>query len=216
MAKQWLAALLTVLCLTKSGLCGNNGENQPGSCRIVCDPSANRSNDRSSGLVIPLASAGAGPPGPAGPPGKAGPPGLPGAVGKSAITNGGVAFYASLKDEFSKNEVLKFNNVITNLGGGYDSSTGTFTCKTPGAYHFSYHIVKSGQSLRVDLILNDQTVVASALAVDALHTDTASNSAVLQLKTGDRVFVRLNNGELVKREAENRFSTFSGFLLYEI
>lgn len=158
MAKHWLVALLAVLCLTKAGLCGSNGENQLGSCRIVCDPSADRSTDRSNGLVIPLASSGVGPHGPAGPPGKAGPPGLPGLMGKSAITNGGVAFYASLKDEFENNAVLKFTDVVTNLGSGYDSSTGTFTCKTPGAYYFIFHIVKCGQSLRVDLVLNDQTV----------------------------------------------------------
>lgn len=158
MTKHWLVALLAVLFLTKAGICGASGLNQLGSCRIVCDPSTDHSTDRSNGLVIPLASSGVGPPGPAGPPGKAGPPGLPGPMGKSGIINGGVAFYASMKDEFENNTVLKFTDVITNLGGGYDSSTGTFTCKTPGAYYFIFHIVKSGQSLRVDLVLNDQLV----------------------------------------------------------
>lgn len=216
MAKHWLVALLAVLCLTKRSLCGSSGENQLGSCRIVCDPSTDRSTDRSNGLVIPLASSGVGPPGPAGPPGKAGPPGLPGPMGKSAITKEGVAFYASLKDEFENNAVLKFADVITNLGGGYDSSSGTFTCKTPGAYYFIFHIVKCAQSLRVDLVLNDQTVVATAVAVDVLHTDTASNSAVVQLKAGDRVCVRLNNSDLSKKHSTERLSTFTGYLLYEM
>ncbi|XP_056620748.1 complement C1q-like protein 3 [Triplophysa dalaica] len=213
MTKHWLVALLAVLFLTKAGICGTSGENQLGSCRIVCDPSTDRSTDRSNGLVIPLASSGVGPPGPAGPPGKTGPPGLPGPMGKSGITNGGVAFYASMKDEFENNAVLKFTDVITNLGGGYDSSTGTFTCKTPGAYYFIFHIVKSGQSLRVDLVLNDQLVVATAIAVDVLHTDTASNSAVVQLKDGDRVYVRLNNSILSKKQLADRLSTFSGYLV---
>ncbi|XP_051501627.1 complement C1q-like protein 4 [Myxocyprinus asiaticus] len=210
MAKHWLAALLTVLSLTKSGLCENLG-----SCRIVCDPSTVRLPDRSNGLVIPLASSAAGPAGPPGPPGKAGPPGLPGPEGKSSISNGGVAFYAALQDDFGRNEVLKFTDVLTNLGSSYASSTGTFTCKKAGVYYFIYHILKTGQNLRVDLVLNDQTVVASAAAVDILHSDTASSSAVLQLRVGDRVFVRLNNSELSK-ETQNRFSTFTGYLLYEI
>lgn len=153
MVKHCIAILLTFLSLTKAGVC----ETLPGSCRIVCDPSSDRSHDRSNGLVIPLTSSAAGTPGPSGPPGKAGPPGPPGpsAVGAS---RGGAAFSAALQDAFSKNDVLKFNDVITNLGAGYDSSTGAFTCKTAGVYHFIFHIVKTGQNLRVDLVLNDQTV----------------------------------------------------------
>lgn len=109
-------------------------------------------------MVIPLTSSAAGPPGPPGPPGKAGPPGVPGPSAVGSSTKGSVAFSAALQDAFSKNDVLKFNDVITNLGAGYDSSTGAFTCKTAGAYYFIFHIVKTGQNLRVDLVLNDQTV----------------------------------------------------------
>ncbi|XP_067274612.1 complement C1q-like protein 4 [Pseudorasbora parva] len=212
MAKQWIAALLTFLSLTKEGVC----ETLPGSCRIVCDPSSERSHDRSNGFVIPLTSSAAGPPGPAGPPGKAGPPGPPGSIAIGSSSQKGVAFSAALKDAFSKNDVLKFNDVMTNLGDGYDSSTGAFTCKTAGVYYFIFHIMKTGQNLRVDLVLNDQTIVASAVAVDVLHTDTASSSVVLQLSAGDRVYARLNNSEVSKRDSQSRFSSFSGYLLYEI
>ena len=38
---------------------------------------------------------------------------------------------------------IKFVNVITNIGGHYDTSTGQFTCKYPGLYVFSLHILKS-------------------------------------------------------------------------
>ncbi|KAK7133293.1 hypothetical protein R3I94_015233 [Phoxinus phoxinus] len=212
MAKHCIAVLLTFLSLTKAGVC----ETLPGSCRIVCDPSSDRSHDRSKGFVIPLTSSAAGPPGPLGPPGKAGPPGLPGPSAIGSSSQGGVAFSAALQEAFSKNDVLKFSDVITNLGSGYDSSTGAFTCKTAGVYYFNFHIMKSGQNLRVDLVLNDQTIVVSAVAVDVLHTDTASNSAVLQLKAGDRVYVQLKNSEVGKRDSQSRFSSFSGYLLYEI
>ncbi|KAK2883556.1 hypothetical protein Q8A67_017193 [Cirrhinus molitorella] len=212
MAKHWIAVLLTLLSLTKAGFC----ETSPGSCRIICDPSADRSTDRSNGLVIPLTLSAAGPPGPPGSPGKAGPPGLPGPSAIGSASKGGVAFSAALQDAFSKNDVIKFNDVIANVGGGYDSSTGTFTCKSAGVYYFIFNIMKTGQNLRVDLVLNDQTVVASAVAVDVLHADTASNNVVLQLNTGDRIYVRLNNSDLSKRDSQSRFSIFSGYLLYEI
>ncbi|MCJ8743651.1 hypothetical protein PDJAM_G00096580 [Pangasius djambal] len=205
------SALLTVLILTFRSF---EGATQSGSCRIVCDPGKHELD--ANGLVIPLSSSGGGPMGPPGPPGKAGPPGPPGPKGQGSHTKGPVAFYAALKEDFGKEDILKFSTVMTNLGDHYDSSTGTFTCKFAGVYYFSYHIVKNGLSLRADLVLNDNKIVASAVAVDALHTDTASNSAVLQLRDGDRVYVRLNKSDSTLKGTQNLFSTFSGHLLYEL
>ncbi|KAI5619854.1 complement C1q-like protein 4 [Silurus asotus] len=210
------SALITVLILTFRSY---EAVTQTGSCRLVCDPFQGKGSTHelgANGLVIPLSSSGGGPTGPAGPPGKAGPPGPPGPKGQGSFAKGPIAFYVALKDDFGKEDVLKFSTVTTNLGGRYDSSTGTFTCNLAGVYHFSYHIVKSGLSLRADLVLNDHKIVASAVAVDALHTDTASNSAVLQLRAGDRVYVRLNKSDSTLKDYQNLFSTFSGHLLYEL
>lgn len=150
------SVLLTVLILTFRSF---EGATQPGSCRLVCDPFESQSGAHdlgTNGLVIPLSSSEGGPMGPAGPPGKAGPPGP---QGQGCLTKGPVAFYAALKEDFGKDDILKFSTVMTNVGGRYDSSTGTFTCKLAGVYYFSYHIVKNGVSLRVDLVLNDHKVV---------------------------------------------------------
>ncbi|XP_076873097.1 complement C1q like 1 [Brachyhypopomus gauderio] len=218
MARQ-RAAILVVLSLLLRGFEAAQNGIQPGTCRLVCDPFQAQGSTHdmgANGLVIPLSSSGGGPPGPAGPPGKAGPPGLPGTKGEGSITKGGAAFYASLREEFAKDDVLKFTNVVTNVGSRYSSSTGTFTCLSDGVYHFSYHIVKTGLSLRADLVLNDHKIVATAVAVDALHTDTASNSAVLKLKAGDRVYVRLNKSDSTLKDLKDLFSTFSGYLLYEL
>lgn len=157
MAGFWLSVLLTVLVLTFRS---SEGATQPGSCRIVCDPFQSQSGTHdlgANGLVIPLSSSGGGPTGPAGPPGKAGPPGPPGPPGQGSL-KGPVAFYAALKEDFGKEDILKFSTVMTNLGGRYDPSTGTFTCHLAGVYYFSYHIVKNGLSLRADLVLNDHKV----------------------------------------------------------
>ncbi|XP_072552426.1 complement C1q-like protein 3 [Salminus brasiliensis] len=213
-----VTALLSVLFFALLGFESVHGEAQTGSCRLVCDPAQSQSGTYDigvNGLVIPLSSSGSGAPGPMGPPGKAGPPGPQGPKGEDSLTRGAVAFYAALKEDFSKDDVLKFTNVVTNLGGRYDSSTGIFTCRSAGVYHFSYHILKTGVSLRAELVHNDK-VVASAVAVDALHTDTASNSAVLQLSSGDRVFVRLSKSDSTLKDSTNLFSTFSGHLLYEL
>lgn len=155
MAVLGLAKLLAVLNLFSIGLVST----EPRNCRIVCDPSQSAYDVGVNGLVIPLSLSEKGSPGPAGPPGKAGPPGLPGPKGERSLAQGPVAFYAATEEGFGNDDVLKFTNVITNLGERYDSSTGTFTCRSAGVYHFSFYIVKTGVSLRADLVVNNHKVI---------------------------------------------------------
>ena len=57
-------------------------------------------------------------------------------------------------------------------------------------------------------------VRASAIAQDAdQNYDYASNSAVLHLDSGDEVYVKLDGGK-AHGGNNNKYSTFSGFLLY--
>uniref|UniRef100_A0ACB8ETK5 C1q- factor n=1 Tax=Sphaerodactylus townsendi TaxID=933632 RepID=A0ACB8ETK5_9SAUR len=113
-----------------------------------------------------------GPPGPVGPPGekgeagKAGAPGLPGpALASGAISTATyttvprVAFYAGLKNPHEGYEVLKFDDVVTNLGNNYEAATGKFTCNIPGTYFFTYHVLMrggDGTSMWADLCKNGQ------------------------------------------------------------
>ncbi|XP_069472703.1 complement C1q-like protein 2 [Ambystoma mexicanum] len=171
-----------------------------------------------------------GPPGPRGPPGERGDPGKPGfpglAVAGTTDTTGGtvttafagpkIAFYVGLKSPHEGYEVLKFDDVVTNLGNHYDPSTGKFTCQVPGIYFFTYHILMrggDGTSMWADLCKNGQ-VRASAIAQDAdQNYDYASNSVVLHLDSGDEIYVKLDGGK-AHGGNNNKYSTFSGFILY--
>ncbi|XP_042255351.1 complement C1q-like protein 3 [Thunnus albacares] len=113
-----------------------------------------------------------GQPGPAGPPGEKGEqgrPGLPGPPGPSAAAGAisaatystvpKIAFYAGLKKQHEGYEVLKFDDVVTNLGNHYDPTTGKFTCSIPGIYFFTYHVLMrggDGTSMWADLCKNNQ------------------------------------------------------------
>ncbi|KAM7069552.1 C1q-related factor isoform 1-T1 [Molossus nigricans] len=213
-----------------------------------------------------------GPPGPVGPPGekgepgKTGPPGLPGAGGSGAISTATyttvprVAFYAGLKNPHEGYEVLKFDDVVTNLGNNYDATSGKFTCNIPGTYFFTYHVLMrggDGTSMWADLCKNGQClsgfpclsslslvpnqkggpsilgralaepdkeagpqtsrrkeVRASAIAQDAdQNYDYASNSVILHLDAGDEVFIKLDGGKAHGGNS-NKYSTFSGFIIY--
>lgn len=57
-------------------------------------------------------------------------------------------------------------------------------------------------------------VRASAIAQDAdQNYDYASNSAVLHLDSGDEIYVKLDGGK-AHGGNNNKYSTFSGFILY--
>lgn len=114
-----------------------------------------------------------GPPGPRGPPGERGDgklafPALSGAAGgengepdgvNSTASSYRIAFYVGLKNPHEGYEVLKFDDVITNLGNHYDASTGKFTCHVSGIYFFTYHVLMrggDGTSMWADLCKNGQ------------------------------------------------------------
>ncbi|KAG7336102.1 hypothetical protein KOW79_000795 [Hemibagrus wyckioides] len=169
-----------------------------------------------------------GPPGPAGPPGERGEPGRPGLPGPPGPNSAGaisaatystvpkIAFYAGLKKQHEGYELLKFDDVVTNLGNHYDPTTGKFTCSIPGIYFFTYHVLMrggDGTSMWADLCKNNQ-VRASAIAQDAdQNYDYASNSAVLHLEPGDEVYIKLDGGK-AHGGNNNKYSTFSGFIIY--
>ncbi|KAM6934249.1 complement C1q-like protein 2 [Xenentodon cancila] len=165
-----------------------------------------------------------GPPGPRGPPGdkggsvKTGDPGVPETSGEQSPTEemDKIAFYVGLKNPHEGYEVLRFDDVVTNVGNQYDPSTGKFTCQVSGIYYFTYHVLMrggDGTSMWADLCKNGQ-VRASAIAQDAdQNYDYASNSVVLHLDSGDEIYVKLDGGK-AHGGNNNKYSTFSGFLLY--
>lgn len=143
-------------------------------------------SDHSMGSPLPTYSAHApqgrpgrpGKPGPPGPPGEPGPPGPKGPPGNSVdivrtgiLDLGGkgsvstttynttprVAFYAGLRNPQEGYDILRFDDVVTNIGGNYEGATGKFTCKIPGTYFFIYNVLMrggDGTSMWADLIKN--------------------------------------------------------------
>uniref|UniRef100_A0A3Q0QUT1 Complement C1q like 2 n=1 Tax=Amphilophus citrinellus TaxID=61819 RepID=A0A3Q0QUT1_AMPCI len=211
-----------------------------GTCRMICDPynpkpSATALEVMQDLSAIPSPSfvqgtkgepGRPGKPGPRGPPGEPGPPGPRGPPGDrgdstagelgTAIGGAKIAFYVGLKNPHEGYEVLRFDDIVTNLGNHYDPTTGKFTCQVSGIYYFTYHVLMrggDGTSMWADLCKNGQ-VRASAIAQDAdQNYDYASNSVVLHLDSGDEIYVKLDGGK-AHGGNNNKYSTFSGFLLY--
>ncbi|KAM9488275.1 complement C1q-like protein 3 [Clarias gariepinus] len=167
-----------------------------------------------------------GKPGPPGPPGEPGPPGPIGPPGEKSMMAGAgigsfntgprVAFYAGLRNPQEGYEVLRFDDVVTNIGNNYDGASGKFVCKVPGTYFFTYNVLMrggDGTSMWADLVKNGQ-VRASAIAQDQDQSyDYASNTVILHLDPGDEIFIKLDGGKAHGGNS-NKYSTFAGFMLY--
>ncbi|XP_066525799.1 caprin-2 isoform X3 [Hoplias malabaricus] len=129
-----------------------------------------------------------------------------------------VAFSAARTANFAPgtlDQPITFDLLHSNLGSVFDASSGRFSCPAAGTYVFIFHILKLAVNvpLYINLMRNEE-VVSSAYANDgAPDHETASNHAVLQLYHGDQVWLRLHRGAIYG--SSWKYSTFSGFLLYQ-
>jgi hypothetical protein len=83
-----------------------------------------------------------------------------------------------LKNPHEGYEVLRFDDVVTNLGNHYDPTTGKFTCQVSGIYYFTYHVLMrggDGTSMWADLCKNNQVGARRAhtlVLVVYIHANT--------------------------------------------
>ncbi|XP_054911761.1 caprin-2 isoform X2 [Poeciliopsis prolifica] len=129
-----------------------------------------------------------------------------------------VAFTASRTANFAPGNLdqpIVFDQLYSNLGEMYDTHIGRFTCPVNGTYVFIFHILKLAISvpLYVNLMRNEEVMVSAYANDGAPDHETASNHAILPLFQGDQVWLRLHRGAIYG--STWKYSTFSGFLLYQ-
>ncbi|XP_030628334.1 caprin-2 [Chanos chanos] len=129
-----------------------------------------------------------------------------------------VAFSAARTANFAPgtlNQPITFDLLHSNLGDMFDMLTGRFSCPVAGTYVFFFHILKLAINvpLYVNLMRNEEVMVSAYANDGAPDHETASNHAVLQLYQGDQVWLRLHRGAIYS--SSWKYSTFSGFLLYQ-
>ena len=110
------------------------------------------------------------------------------------------------------NEIFKFDSIKTNIGGHYSPKTGVFTVPRPGLYMLSATVMStSGKYLHCAFLVND--VVSARLF--GTNYSTGSLNTVLQLKKGDRVYIKKDSKHSKPSEylVGNHWSMFSGYLI---
>ncbi|XP_060581358.1 uncharacterized protein LOC132737976 [Ruditapes philippinarum] len=127
------------------------------------------------------------------------------------------AFFATLSRDVLRagvHQIYVFDNVITNLGHGYNNHNGNFVAPMDGTYVFSATLMSMyKRNTRAAFFRNGKLVSQMYLTgIDSAHA-TASQTIILQLRQWDDVSI--HNLDADTGLAGSHYSVFSGYLLYE-
>ncbi len=171
-----------------------------------------------------------------GPPGKVGPAGIMGPRGENGLdgANGDAGqngekgesgamrfagFTVAKTSHQSSTGIVTFDNVITDVGGHFDTSSSRFTCQIPGYYLFTFAISSINNNWPlVTLRKNGEIVVGMYTRPSGTsnYRNMGGNSALVMLASGDQVWLQDHHGYQIYGDAINKRTTFSGVLLHEI
>ncbi|CAC5378298.1 C1QL [Mytilus coruscus] len=126
------------------------------------------------------------------------------------------AFFAVLSiggENFGNDQILKFDSVKTNIGGGYDPLTGVFIAPKDGTYQFTGVIYSNGQGADIEAQMNkNHELLLRGYSSGASHAESQVMSGVVTLKTGDHIFIQ-HRGAAVDNARGDSHSSFSGFMI---
>ena len=114
------------------------------------------------------------------------------------VSDVSVSFSAYLSSSLSNHhsQIIVYNEVETNEGSAYDQETGIFTAPANATYFFTWHGMTFGQTYYCHMFLykNDARMNFAAMADMSGRSgggnDSGSNSAVLSLTMGDRLWIQ--------------------------
>jgi len=127
-----------------------------------------------------------------------------------------VHFYVQKSSNFDTDAVVPFEFAQLNEGNAFELASGTFTAPVSGIYHFQFSGVKQSgaSSLNIYLQVNG-CHVGMAVASGKGNSATASLSASLRLKAGDKVRLYNERGSMLHDHGSEHWTHFSGWLVEE-
>ncbi|XP_045214792.2 complement C1q subcomponent subunit C-like [Mercenaria mercenaria] len=111
-----------------------------------------------------------------------------------------------------------YNKVLLNEGAAYNANSGMFTCPMDGLHVFYFSVSTNGVHQVVAKLVVDGTNQVDAISdtYHANHEAQGGNLVVISLQRGQQVWVANYRWVDISVQDSNvdRFSTFSGFMLY--
>ena len=111
-------------------------------------------------------------------------------------------------------EIIKFDKIITNVGGGYIGDNGNadyskFIAPQNGTYQFNANLYNRDNLIGTDLVKNGMLIIGTSNGGGR----TASLSAILDLKEGNKVYLQQPHWVAVGTLYNRYFTSFSGVLI---
>jgi len=122
-----------------------------------------------------------------------------------------INFYAAIsKNLKGHNTQVKYDVVLNNDGSGYRMEAGCFIAPTDGVYFFMMNALRCQNSgaLYMHMMHNDE-IVSSTANLDE-NFESVSASVFLDLKKGDRVWIKLRVGQ-VYGHSPSHYTNFMGY-----
>ncbi|XP_055722803.1 cerebellin-2-like [Salvelinus fontinalis] len=118
-------------------------------------------------------------------------------------------------DMSNKSLTIYFDQLLVNIGNHFDLQASVFQAPRRGIYSFSFHVVKvyNRQTIQVNLMHNEYPIISAFAGDQDVTREAASNSVLLHLERGDKLYLKLERGNLM---GGWRYSTFSGFLVFPL
>ena len=124
------------------------------------------------------------------------------------------AFYAYLTTtatDLGALQDIAFDYVVTNIGNGYNENHGVFVAPTSGTYVLTATLLSGGTLGTWGHFVVNGNVIANLYMHNAVY-EQATQTVIVELNTGDDVSVQ--STRLGAGISGDRYSSFSGFLLY--
>ncbi|NXG83161.1 CBLN4 protein, partial [Stercorarius parasiticus] len=112
------------------------------------------------------------------------------------------------------NSKVAFSAILVNVGNFFTLES-VFVAPRKGIYSFSFHVIKvyQSQTIQVNLMLNGKPVISAFAGDKDVTREAATNGVLLYLDKEDKVYLKLEKGNLV---GGWQYSTFSGFLVFPL
>ncbi|XP_034318916.2 heavy metal-binding protein HIP-like [Magallana gigas] len=115
-------------------------------------------------------------------------------------------------------QVVKYNQVLFNIGGGYQKYSGHFVAPVDGTYVFFLSLEPTRSTTASFFItVNNRVTVEAVSGIIPNQLNMSSNMAIVSLSKGDHVWVMSHPS--AKADPRQRLqyggNSFSGFLLYQ-
>ena len=140
----------------------------------------------------------------------------------SVVLNDAIGFTAIHSDdgEYREGDIVKFNEIVTNIGNHFNPLNYIFTCPIKGMYMFSVSVLSeyNNKGSRIALMRDGAGLVDVYLSQDASPTDVMYNSAsaviVVECDIDQRVYVEATQTSYI--DWSRHASHFSGALIQRL